>query len=267
MPHTEDPQLDDDGLKRLLGIEGRTGSGPCARATRPLLLFPCPEAEFLEDIASERHENEAKAEEAAAKGAAASCNLPSAAAEETSREGFSPSSSSSSPAVVVLIDGTWSQARQILSRYPSLSSRRPSAVGPGARGVRSPVVFSAEPRRGVDVEGAPHLGEVMEDDALCRAVMFRSAGPSGYGFRREPSRECVSTLESVAYSLEVLERTPEGLSAAQYLRRSFSAMVSTQLEARGDAKTPRFENRKAKTRHRRSMHAASCSDRGVDLGS
>lgn len=42
-----------------------------------------------------------------------------------------------------------------------------------------------------------------EEGALCRAVKFRCAGVSGYGFRREPAKECLSTLESVAYTLEV----------------------------------------------------------------
>lgn len=93
-------------------------------------------------------------------------------------------------------------------------------VGPGSRGYKSPVpgISTAGNGRcdsGEDGEGrgenggAPSPerkgegGVVGVEGALCRAVKFRSAGSSGYGFRREPSKECLSTLESVAYTLEV----------------------------------------------------------------
>lgn len=46
-------------------------------------------------------------------------------------------------------------------------------------------------------------GVVVPQGGVCRPVKFRSAGISGYGFRREPTKECISTLESVAYTLEV----------------------------------------------------------------
>lgn len=106
--------------------------------------------------------------------------------------------------VVVLIDGTWSQAKQILSRHPFLSSRKPSLTGPGDRGLKEyipplvPTGISAG-----DGEGKGDEAAAAQAGGVCRAVKFRSAGTSGYGFRREPSKECISTLESVAYTLEV----------------------------------------------------------------
>lgn len=106
--------------------------------------------------------------------------------------------------VVVLIDGTWSQAKQILSRHPFLSSRKPSLTGPGDRGLKEyipplvPTGISAG-----DGEGKGDEAAAAQEGGVCRAVKFRSAGTSGYGFRREPSKECISTLESVAYTLEV----------------------------------------------------------------
>ncbi|CAN0272975.1 unnamed protein product [Laminaria digitata] len=155
--------------------------------------------------------------------------------------------------VIVLIDGTWSQAKQILSRHPFLSSRKPSLTGPGDRGLKEyiPPLVPA----GVSAGGGEGKGDkaaAAPEGRVCRAVKFRSAGTSGYGFRREPSKECISTLESVAYTLEVLEGNPEGLSAAAYLRKAFSAMVKMQLDARDANGNPRFNDRKAKTSNRRS---------------
>lgn len=106
--------------------------------------------------------------------------------------------------MVVVIDGTWSQAKQILSRYPFLNSRKPSVAGPGGRGYRTPLPGGNSTAGGGE-EGQGEEGGIDSETegALCRAVKFRSAGSSGYGFRREPSKECISTLESVAYTLEV----------------------------------------------------------------
>lgn len=131
--------------------------------------------------------------------------------------------------MVVLIDGTWSQAKQILFRYPFLSPRKPSVTGPGGRGLRlasSGGTLSVggpqhpgkwdDRSQGAEEENVAGVGgyaaqdlvigggEQEKDGALCRAVKFRSAGVSSYGFRREPTKECLSTLESVAYTLEVI---------------------------------------------------------------
>ncbi|CAM9859729.1 unnamed protein product [Pylaiella littoralis] len=262
-------EYSEEDLKSVLGIEsggsggtgdGRDGVGDqtslenhSETSSKPLLLFPCPGAEFLEDIAASRNE-------AAAGGS----------------PGPRPSSwrpASSAGVVVVLIDGTWSQAKQILSRYPFLSPKPPSATGPASMGgggggvekVATSAFISGTTADGVlrtaergsvsrvetGGEGGGLAGK--RGDACCRAVQFRSAGVSSYGFRREPSKECLSTLESVAYTLEVLEGTPEGVSAAAYLRKSFAAMVAMQIEAAGAAESsPRYVNRKARTANRRS---------------
>lgn len=51
---------------------------------------------------------------------------------------------------------------------------------------------------------------------------------------------------------QVLERTPDGLSAAAHLREAFSSMVAVQLEARDVIGKPRFVDRRARTANRRA---------------
>lgn len=46
MPHNKDNQVDDDSLRNMLGIT--EGSDNSSARAKPLLLFPCPKAEFLE---------------------------------------------------------------------------------------------------------------------------------------------------------------------------------------------------------------------------
>lgn len=54
-------------------------------------------------------------------------------------------------------------------------------------------------------------------------LLLKPAQPSQYGkLRREPRRECLSTLESVAEALEHIEKNP---SAAEELRTRFKAML------------------------------------------
>lgn len=150
---------------------------------------------------------------------------------------FSSSSSSrlplSSPDVVVLVDGTWSQAKQILGRYPFLTSKiivrkpwleksrrstedssRIVAIPPLRESYMGNITSEVGASDGTEAkdggrdllsgrgftDGSSQEGNV---NCFCRAVKFRSAGSSGYGFRKEPSEECISTLESVAYTLEV----------------------------------------------------------------
>eukprot|EP00752_Nemacystus_decipiens_P012633 g11189.t1 len=239
-------------------------------AGKPLLLFPCPGAEYLEDIA---------AADAARETSASSAPPPQRVASTAPSP--PPPSSSGPPLVVVLIDGTWSQAKQLLSRYPFLSPQKPSVAGPGGRRLRfsspgGPPAFDAPPNpgkgggiRGLKEKAAELGGYAAEDvsvggvgaedvgqegdGAVCRAVKFRSAGVSSYGFRREPTKECLSTLESVAYTLEVLEGTPEGAAAAAHLRKAFAAMVAMQLKAADEAGgRPRFVDRKGRTANRNS---------------
>ncbi|CAM9292290.1 unnamed protein product [Ectocarpus sp. 6 AP-2014] len=264
-------------LRKALGVEVTTYRSPervseisserenSASTGIPLLLFPCPGAEYLEDIAASRDQPAQSAQPFPPPPAAAA-----AAAELTTTT--TTGGGGGGEVVVVLVDGTWSQAKQILSRYPSLL-RPTTATTPAGQKTRELGVSVG----GVPVAAVGGSGEAegggssdergdgseegswgreagpMEDGALCRAVKFRCAGVSGYGFRREPAKECLSTLESVAYTLEVLEGTPQGLAAAAYLRKAFKAMVSMQL-SRADAggRRPRFVNRKERTTNRRS---------------
>lgn len=69
---------------------------------------------------------------------------------------------------------------------------------------------------------------------------------------------CLSIILKI-YEKKVLEGTPEGESAAKYLRKSFAAMVAMQVEAASAAAgRPRFVNRKARTANRRSTPKKNC---------
>ncbi|CAB1115617.1 unnamed protein product [Ectocarpus sp. CCAP 1310/34] len=261
----------EEDVRKALGVELAIDRSPervSERSSRrensastgtPLLLFPCPGAEYLEDIAASRDQSAPSAQPFPPTPAAAA-----AAAELATGAGGGE--------VVVLIDGTWSQAKQILSRYPSLlrprmattpAQQKTRELGASAGGVPVATVGgsgeaeggggSDERWDGSEQGSGGREAEPTEDGALCRAVKFRCAGVSGYGFRREPAKECLSTLESVAYTLEVLEGTPQGLAAAAFLRKAFKTMVSMQL-SRADAggRRPRFVNRKERTTNRRS---------------
>ncbi|HEY1696099.1 MAG TPA: tRNA-uridine aminocarboxypropyltransferase [Polyangiaceae bacterium] len=86
------------------------------------------------------------------------------------------------PVTLVVVDGTWSQARKVVRTNP---------------------VLAALPR-----------------------YAFTPVTPSDYRIRKEPSEECVSTIEALVHVLGVLERDPDRLLA---LLAPFRAMVDTQL--------------------------------------
>lgn len=88
------------------------------------------------------------------------------------------------PREVVVVDGTWSQARSILDRVPWLASL---------------------PR-----------------------VSLEPAAPSEYGIRRQPRRECLSTVECVVQTLAVLEPELE----TGHLLRGFRALRDGQIECK-----------------------------------
>ncbi|CAN0461194.1 unnamed protein product, partial [Discosporangium mesarthrocarpum] len=150
-------------------------------------------------------------------------------------------------AVVVVVDGTWPQAKGILKANPFLV---PNPPGGGDRSGNAPTTWPPLP------QSSPHsatgLGSKAEavQEHLCRAVCFKGAGPSGYVFRQGPREECLSTLESVAYTLEVLEPTREGLAAVHHLRQAFSTMVSKQTKMAALHSNPRHINRRGRTANR-----------------
>ena len=86
------------------------------------------------------------------------------------------------PATLVVVDGTWTNARKLLQRSPLLAS-------------------------------LPRVG-------------FTPDRPGNYRIRKEPSAECVSTIEAVAHVLEHLERAPGRFTP---MLAVFERMVDIQL--------------------------------------
>jgi len=98
---------------------------------------------------------------------------------ETLREG--------EPWTLVVVDGTWPQARKIVQRDPVLSS-------------------------------LPRIG-------------FRPERPGNYRIRREPSAECLATVEAIAQVLAHVEGSPERFDS---MIRAFTHMVDLQIAAAND---------------------------------
>jgi DTW domain-containing protein YfiP len=98
-------------------------------------------------------------------------------------EGAHPACELSPLRALVVVDGTWSQARKVLARDPLLRA-------------------------------LPRVG-------------LTPAAPGNYRIRKEPSPECVSTIEAVAQVLGELEGTPDAFAP---LLRPFTYMVDRQLE-------------------------------------
>lgn len=100
------------------------------------------------------------------------------------------------PITLVVVDGTWSQAKKIVKETPELA---------------------ALPR-----------------------YTFVPPTPSRYRIRREPQEDFLSTIESLAHVLGVLEGDPERFRA---LHAPFQAMVETQLAFAKNSTTPRHRRR------------------------
>lgn len=96
------------------------------------------------------------------------------------------------PVTLVVVDGTWPQAKNVVRDNPRLASL---------------------PR-----------------------YAFTSPEPSRYRIRREPSIECVSTIEALMHALGALEGEPERFQA---LRAPMDAMVDRHLAQQGGVKKPR----------------------------
>jgi DTW domain-containing protein YfiP len=86
------------------------------------------------------------------------------------------------PITLVVVDGTWWQARKLLKRNPRL--------------------------------------------AALPQIRFTPPAPSNYRIRREPSDDCVATVEALAHVLGALEGAPERFRG---LLRPFEAMIDTQI--------------------------------------
>jgi DTW domain-containing protein YfiP len=86
------------------------------------------------------------------------------------------------PITLVVVDGTWWQARKLLKRNPRL--------------------------------------------AALPQIRFTPPAPSNYRIRREPSDDCVATVEAIAHVLGALEGDPERFRG---LLRPFEAMIDTQI--------------------------------------
>ncbi len=116
--------------------------------------------------------------------------------------------------------------------------------GPAARDLAG-VPKSELPRSLVVLDGTWHQTRSLYRDipALHRLpkFTFNPKQPSQYRIRKEPSRECVSTVEAVAYALEHIE--PETVGFDDMLR-AFAGMIDLQLEAaRANSRQPRFSRR------------------------
>lgn len=129
----------------------------------------------------------------------------------------------SGPVTLVVIDGTWAQARKLVRKNPELA---------------------ALPR-----------------------YAFRPPAPSDYRIRKEPSEECVSTLEAIVHVLGVLEGDPGPVTS---LLAPFRAMVEAQLAyAAAEHARPRHAAAKLRRATRRKSPALRLPvllrDRAADL--
>ncbi|KAJ1476950.1 DTW domain-containing protein [Baffinella frigidus] len=109
--------------------------------------------------------------------------------------------------------------------------------GPGAEDIETmPPMEDGKPRTLIVVDGTwRQAGRVMRETRVLqqaisagtvRRVQFAHAGSSGYEFRKEPHDFCLSTLESVAYTLRFLERGADGVAAVEALSATFKLMVT-----------------------------------------
>ncbi|CAI5739431.1 unnamed protein product [Hyaloperonospora brassicae] len=158
--------------------------------------------------------------------------------------GESTSIRSSKRVLLVVIDGTWREAKKIARRNRNTWDQ--AAQSWEARGARFHYVC---------------LGTNKRDDG--------GPGPSSiYGdLRREPMEGCMSTLEAVASALRVLEPASTGPGVHDSLLHAFRAMVSIQeqyqergREAKlkqygGISKAQAVEMKRLEERQRQQLHA------------
>jgi hypothetical protein len=121
---------------------------------------------------------------------------------------------------------------------------------PGAGAVPAGSLAARPPEVLVVLDGTWHQADRMLRDnpplAALPRVSVVAERPSGYGeLRREPSPECLSTLEAVALALEAIEGAP---GRFEPMREAFRRMVDRQLACARDARR--------NPRHRRGSAAA-----------
>jgi hypothetical protein len=97
-----------------------------------------------------------------------------------------PSELAEPPRTLIVVDGTWAQARKVISKNPFLHA-------------------------------LPRIG-------------LKPAQPSNYRIRKEPTEDCVSTIEAVVHVLGALEGDPERFKP---LLSAFDRMVDLQLDYAG----------------------------------
>jgi DTW domain-containing protein YfiP len=114
------------------------------------------------------------------------------------------------PRTLIVVDGTWSQARKLIHRNPFLRA-------------------------------LPRIG-------------FTPRRPSNYRIRRQPSSECVSTIEALAHVLSLLEGAPGRFDP---LLDAFDGMVDVQLAFRALRTSPPRTRRRRNPRPRRTDTAVA----------
>jgi DTW domain-containing protein YfiP len=113
---------------------------------------------------------------------------------------------------------------------------------PGEGAVPAAARAADPPRALVVIDGTWHQAEKMIRESPAVAALPRISvapdRPGGYGdLRREPSPECLSTIEAVAVALGRLEGDPVRFEP---MRVAFARMVEEQLAcARGERRNPR----------------------------
>lgn len=114
---------------------------------------------------------------------------------------------------------TWLPADAALL-YPGPEARDLGALPEGER-----------PKHLVVLDGTWHTARTLyRDKAWLKRLphyRFSPAEPSHYRLRREPERDCVSTIEAIVEALRLLEPETRGLDA---LLRAFDTMIDDQLE-------------------------------------
>lgn len=81
-----------------------------------------------------------------------------------------------------------------------------------------------------------------------RRLKFSPRVPSTYRIRKEPRADYLSTIESIAYVLRLIEPETEGLT---HLEQSFSEMIDRNIAARRPSdERSRFQRRKRNLSHR-----------------